>query len=132
MIYAIGTVGLGYIKFGISNTPSRRLDDLQTACPLDLEILATAHWPDHLERAIHKYLECHAIRGEWFEDSYRTQDVIQMLLEPEGQARFESLFKTYQALVFKEARIGHLSKADRRLKERKAWWNKQDAQPILT
>jgi len=29
----------GYVKIGVSDNPRRRVDDLQTACPYELQVL---------------------------------------------------------------------------------------------
>lgn len=64
MIYAIRAVGTEYIKFGKARSVGKRLAELETGCPHDLEIIAVADWPDEQEKSVHLYLESLAHRRE--------------------------------------------------------------------
>lgn len=79
MIYAIHAIGTEYIKFGKAASVGKRLRDLSICNPLELEIVAIADWPDEAERSIHKALEQHNHRGEWFKDSEDTKTVIELM-----------------------------------------------------
>lgn len=80
MIYAIHAVGTQYIKFGRAQSVGKRLKELETASPHDLHIVAVANWPDGAETAIHKHLQPHWEKGEWFRDSPDTQQVIAWMM----------------------------------------------------
>ena len=71
-IYVIRYAKTNQYKIGIAHTPTTRLQQLQTACPLKLELVLTigvknkaeAHT---LERKIHKKLFPYLLHNEWFE-----------------------------------------------------------------
>ncbi len=81
MIYAIRCVNTNFIKFGRANNVGRRLKELDTCCPFDLEITAVVNWPDGSETAIHRHLQDQRLKGEWFQDSDTTQRVIGWMLQ---------------------------------------------------
>lgn len=81
MIYAIRAVGTEFIKFGKSKNVGRRLINLECTCPLELEIMAIANWPDEAEKTVHKVLEQYWHKGEWFIDSDTTKLVIKCMLK---------------------------------------------------
>lgn len=87
MIYAIRAVGTEYIKFGKAKSVGKRLAELETGCPHDLEILAVADWPDEQERAVHRYLQSQAHRREWFKDGEMAQEVISWMADQENGMR---------------------------------------------
>lgn len=75
-LYVIGWDPAGPVKVGISQSPEKRLDALQTACPYKLQLLAvgsptrsgqfrgfTSPW---LERRIHRLHAPARLEGEWF------------------------------------------------------------------
>lgn len=131
MIYAISTVGAGYFKFGVSHKPGQRLANLQTACPLELVIVAVVDWPSSYEAKIHTYLEHGSIRGEWFEDSYRAQQVINFM-QNNDLAGFISAHAEHVKPKEKtkpSIALAPLSREERRRNERMAWWEKH-GQPV--
>jgi len=78
MIYFISN-GLGQVKIGYSLNPSRRLKDLQTASPNQLELLAILPGDQVTETEYHsKYADCN-IGGEWFEFSFDLQIEIEAI-----------------------------------------------------
>ena len=81
MIYAIEAVGSEFIKFGVSGfqSPGHRLGQLQTGCPYELVVRATASWPDREEFRIHRYLQELHVRGEWFRFGPRTYAVLEAM-----------------------------------------------------
>src|SRR5215831_20366480 len=59
------------IKIGVARRPGSRLRDLQTACPLKLELFASyqvdsARWAFPVEQMAHKRLRRFRLQGEWF------------------------------------------------------------------
>lgn len=60
-----------YIKIGVSNSPNKRLLELQTANPLKLtlihfEPMNSERHAYHVEARLHKRFDSLRIRGEWF------------------------------------------------------------------
>lgn len=66
-IYVIKATGTNLVKLGFSTNVPKRLKSLQTACPYDLEVLAT--WPGIKanEKALHLKFAQYRRSGEWFE-----------------------------------------------------------------
>lgn len=118
MIYAISAVGSEFIKFGRANSVGRRLKELETACPYDLQILAVADWPDGQESAIHAYLDASYQKLEWFRDGELTRKVIAWLLDAEnGLNDFQREF------VLSRKFAGPVTKkAQGRRAQREQWW----------
>lgn len=55
------------VKIGVSDRePVHRLRQMQTGCPLELELLHSIPGTAKLERAIHQAFPGHLLRGEWF------------------------------------------------------------------
>lgn len=59
------------IKIGMSNNPKKRIANLQTACPYELEIITAIKCLDrehclNVERVAHKLYRKNRMRGEWF------------------------------------------------------------------
>lgn len=79
MIYAISAVGTEYIKFGRATSIGQRLRELDTGCPHELNVLATAQWQDGAERAIHRLLAGHRAKGEWFSDCDTARQIIEWM-----------------------------------------------------
>jgi len=65
-LYLIGCAD--FFKVGISVDPYKRLASLQTGNPHHCRLLAIwePHYAPGLEKKIHRLLECHRVRGEWF------------------------------------------------------------------
>lgn len=67
-VYFIQVQGGGPVKIGWSVDVHERLSELQTGCPLPLEIRRTIETTDRtLEKRIHQYFKDLRIRGEWFD-----------------------------------------------------------------
>jgi len=58
----------GEVKIGVSKHPEKRLEQLQTACPFDIELVTTfsAENAGQLEAEIHNRLSDYRKTGEWF------------------------------------------------------------------
>jgi hypothetical protein len=65
MIYFIGN-GLGQVKIGYSRQPLKRLTDLQTASPTELELLAIMPGDTTTEKEYHEKYKSFKLNGEWF------------------------------------------------------------------
>lgn len=129
MIYAIGAVGTEFIKIGWTKQIGKRLKELDTGCPHELEILATADWPSGAETALHRYLQEHNVKGEWFQFSEKTEQAIKWLMDANG---LELLRQALQAElgvcrwlepVTAKPIVAETPEARRR-EERKRWWAK--------
>lgn len=97
MIYAIRAVGTEYIKFGKADSVGKRLKELETASPYELNIEAVANWPNEEERRIHRYLMSSYVRGEWFTVSERAAEVIRLFQDTTlGLERWRAICKRYQ------------------------------------
>lgn len=81
-----------WVKFGKANSVDQRLRDLQIGNPYKLKMLMSADWPDEFEGHIHRFLEAHLHRGEWFIDCIATRRLIDLMADKsEGQALFRTL-----------------------------------------
>jgi hypothetical protein len=81
LIYAIRAVGTEFIKFGRASNIGRRLKEMDTSCPHELEILAWADWPDSAENSVHRYLMPDGVKLEWFKDGERAKFVLECMKE---------------------------------------------------
>jgi hypothetical protein len=89
MIYLVRALRKKLYKIGWAlNEPLRRLSDLQTPCPYDLEMLCISNGPEELEKRIHKDLAKYRVMvsgkeyfeitfndlwAEWLEAKYGTE-----------------------------------------------------------
>jgi len=61
-------VGTNYVKIGFASNIQRRVKQLQTVFPFDLELIG--QWPDATvlgEKRLHQVCAAYRIRGEWFD-----------------------------------------------------------------
>lgn len=74
-VYIIGT-GRGPLKIGISESPYKRLAAIQTSHPERLSVLYAKSWAgvfaQDIETEVHRFLDEHRTRGEWFDVSFQT------------------------------------------------------------
>jgi len=74
-IYAAYWDDFGPVKIGISNTPTRRLADLQVACPYRLKMdsfeCSEEYQAADKESDVHRSLSCQRMSGEWFDITVR-------------------------------------------------------------
>ena len=134
MIYAIRAVGTEFVKIGKAQSVGKRLRDLEVASPHDLHIEAVANWPDEEERRLHIYLRADWIRGEWFKDGSRLEDVIAMMRKEDGlqiwKTACESLLIARRHVPTSrqpQPERKDLSPTERRREERRLWWKQQGA-----
>ena len=68
MLYAIQAQHTEFVKIGVTagETVKQRIQNMQTACPHKLVVLASADWPHYIEHKIHRRLSKLHVRGEWF------------------------------------------------------------------
>lgn len=65
-VYIIRDTASGAVKIGVANDPHARLRGLQGGNPHDLELVDWTPGGQVLERFIHRHLDRHRLRGEWF------------------------------------------------------------------
>jgi hypothetical protein len=89
---------------------------------------------------LHRYLEMSAVRGEWFSDGERVQDVIRLLRDPEGLAAWRSICEAlgwrqpqYKPRAKRKRRDSRffdpkplISPEEKRRKEREEWWQSNE------
>jgi hypothetical protein len=80
-LYAIGITGADLLKFGVSVAPVKRLNALQTANPLPLELIAHVGCDRNLEGDVHQYCAAQHVRGEWFKRAGRAAVVERLIIE---------------------------------------------------
>lgn len=86
MIYAIRAVGTNFIKIGYtSKSPLERVRELQTGCPLDLELVACCQGKKTMETWLHwRLLKAKAHhRGEWFTDCDEMRKIVAEIKDDE-------------------------------------------------
>ena len=81
-VYFLQSQTLGLVKIGSANNVARRLDQLRTACPDELRLIAVINGDVEAERQLHKKFARLRVRGEWFhpgEDLMRYIDSVDKL-----------------------------------------------------
>lgn len=66
MVYCIGSPERGIVKIGHSINPQKRLMELKTGNPFQLEVLAVIEGDDKKERELHEKFKDLRLAGEWF------------------------------------------------------------------
>jgi hypothetical protein len=118
LIYAIRAIGTEFVKIGKANSVGKRLAEIQTHCPHDLELLAAPVWEDRMERVIHAHLRAHNERGEWFRLTPEVQQVIDWMLAGDHSRLIESR----RAITVPKQKAEVAVAVRSRLEQRKAWW----------
>lgn len=54
------------IKIGRSKNVAKRVDNLRTSCPFDIELIAKFEADAQMELDLHKHFKAHRTNGEWF------------------------------------------------------------------
>jgi hypothetical protein len=139
VIYAIRAVGTEYVKIGKANSVGTRLKQMETGCPFELHIEAAANWPDAEERRIHRHLEQSYVRGEWYRDGQRLEEVIKLMRAADGLEVWTAICEAKGWLtplsVAAQSRaerggqrpydLKPLSPVEQRRKERQEWWRRK-------
>lgn len=81
-VYLIKIKGIQYFKIGVSSNPSRRLSDLSSVIPFELELLALNQVdnPYKVESDIIEFYKHKLIKNEWFKLSMIEAREIMILL----------------------------------------------------
>lgn len=53
------------MKVGVASDPEQRLRTLDAASPVEIRLIRAIRW-HNTDRIIHRALEAHRVRGEWF------------------------------------------------------------------
>ena len=80
-VYVIACRDLLCVKFGFAKSPSKRLMQLQTACPAELTLEAFGQFDDAegVEASIHYALNSFRVRGEWFKTTPIVLELVRLL-----------------------------------------------------
>lgn len=99
MIYIVRTISKpSFIKVGFSDkNPEYRIRKLQTACPLELEILEIREGTIQEEKTLHMRLYAQAVRGEWFRNCPETLKILGLHRKATG-TRMEWSRRAYNTL----------------------------------
>jgi hypothetical protein len=69
-VYIMRAVGVSKIKIGITENLDRRLAEIQSMCPVPLEVVDRLAFSDfETEALIHRLLRSHWSHGEWFDEA---------------------------------------------------------------
>lgn len=74
-VYLVEAVGSDCVKIGIARNIEQRLAGLQTSCPHTLVVRDIFKGGRKEERKLHRLLKTHRVRGEWFRDCGRVQEI---------------------------------------------------------
>ena len=77
-IYIIQLGDTGIYKIGISKDPHKRIKQLQTKCPIPLNLIFFnyGHDYDFAERYLHYHFKRQRVKGEWFDLS--AEDILEV------------------------------------------------------
>ena len=70
-----------HVKVGIATHVGKRISSLQTATAQPIELLAAVKGTPHDERALHKRLSEHRVKGEWFKDCDAVRSAMAQFVE---------------------------------------------------
>jgi hypothetical protein len=96
MIYYVGCAEAKAVKIGYTSELSwadklgsarARLQNIQSNCPFEVELLALCDGYGDDEKALHKRFAADRIRGEWFRLSQELEDHLAQFTKPEKRAR---------------------------------------------
>lgn len=88
VVYFIASEDRRFVKIGsCGRDPRARLSEIQTCCPLRLELLVNVEGGTELERRIHDTFRRCKVRGEWFEMRGKLRDFVNHLIEHRDVAR---------------------------------------------
>lgn len=74
-VYFIGNIKYNFIKIGTSNDPNKRLKELQTGCPFQLELIHTTK--NYSEKELHEKFKEEKMNGEWFHYLWKIHNLIE-------------------------------------------------------
>lgn len=118
-LYAIGAEAR-FIKFGITNSPRKRLTILATGCPLELSLLAKLEVPEpealSFEAAVHIAASAHSIRGEWFKSVPPTLKIVAWMEQGDAEY-FRKLIVplALHEMKYQARQVSGVERRDRRL-----------------
>lgn len=104
-VYIVHAVGTSTYKIGISKNPTKRVRDMQTSCPLPLQLISKIRCKDAhaAEESLHALLGKYHVRGEWFTLDDQAYDMITAEIE-KHLAGEQSEFDSQQSAYFLRAK----------------------------
>ena len=93
MIYFIKNIVSGTIKIGFSDTPNKRLKDLQTGSPDRLVLIKTIPGDRETESNIHQQFSHCRLEGEWFAS---TDELLEFIKGQNKKALVDKFFHTFK------------------------------------
>jgi len=86
-----------FVKVGIAKEPCKRILAIQSSSPVDLSLLGYLPGNESLEKRLHRFLEEHHERGEWFRYNREVHEYIDCLylLDADGQKQESWYEKKY-------------------------------------
>ena len=93
MIYFIRNIVSGDIKIGFSDTPTKRLRDLQTGSADKLVLMKTIPGDKELEAQIHQQFSHCRLDGEWFSP---TDELLEFVRGQDRKALVGKFFHTFK------------------------------------
>jgi len=111
MIYFIKNIANGNIKIGFSDTPNKRLADLQTGSTDKLVLIRTIEGDEAVEAALHEQFAMHRLQGEWFAPAEEILRFIKGKDDKSLEGKFFHTFKDgelqWQGYIVAEQRDGY-------------------------
>ena len=90
-VYVIEAVDTGLVKIGVSDSPEKRINDLQTASPNELRLLGYCLGSYAIEQALHLVLHEYRVRGEWFRNEGQCAEAVKAISQGDFEAVGELL-----------------------------------------
>jgi hypothetical protein len=117
-VYFVRAKDHALMKIGKATDVGRRLKEIQTSCPYELEIMGVIKCKSEahafaVEKMAHEYLENSRTHGEWFRHNNRTEAVLRVVTN-----RAESLKDAYQAFRAERNRTRKQRKKDQKAQYR--------------
>ena len=76
-VYIIGSLHFGFVKIGYSKDVRKRLKQIQTGCPFELDIIARFPGTVAIEKSLHDKYDEYRLRGEWFKYEGKLKEAIE-------------------------------------------------------
>lgn len=68
-----------FVKIGKSAAPSKRISEIRTSNPLEVNFLGDVHAHEMVEKMIHSHLSDDRERGEWFRKTERVMGIVSLI-----------------------------------------------------
>jgi len=118
-VYFIRAGSHGPIKIGLAAHVGRRMRTLQTASPMELELIGAIPGGLKLEKAIHRRLEHFRLHGEWFRPTPEVRQWAQLAHVIDGRHPEEVDMDTLNQDLYKALKRRRLLSGRQNLKSRR-------------